>query len=123
VFCGVGAPAERVVALEAAGIEVAQVAGEGGRLNLGVVLDVLGARQILSVLLECGPELNGAFLAQGLVDKVVLFYGETELGEDALPFAAGVGSPFLLEQSLRAVSRKTFGADACVAGYVRDPWR
>ena len=122
VFCGVGAPAERVAALEAAGIEVVRVTGAAGRLDLGAVLDVLGVRQILSVLLECGPELNGAFLAQGLVDKVVLFYGETELGDGALPFAAGVGSPFLLEQGLRMVSRRTFGVDACVEGYLRDPW-
>ena len=29
------------------------------------------------------------------MDKVVLFYAETELGEGAVPFAAGVGSPLL----------------------------
>ena len=49
-------------------------AGIDGRLDLGAVLDVLGERKMLSVLLECGSELNGAFLKQGLVDKAVLFY-------------------------------------------------
>jgi diaminohydroxyphosphoribosylaminopyrimidine deaminase / 5-amino-6-(5-phosphoribosylamino)uracil reductase len=77
---------------------------------------------VLGLLLECGEQLNGAFLAQGLVDKVALFYAETELGEGSVPFAAGVGSPFLLEQSMRSISRQAFGEDVCVEGYLRDPW-
>ena len=54
-------------------------AGAGVRWAAGFacVLDVLGERKILSVMLECGSELNGAFLAAGLVDKVVLFCAET----------------------------------------------
>jgi len=122
VFCGAEAAPERVVAIEAAGVEVERIGGETGRLDLAAVLDTLGKRQMLGLLLECGSELNGAFLAQGLVDKVVLFYAETELGVGAVPFATGVGSPFLLEQTLMSVSRQAFGTDACVSGYVRDPW-
>ena len=122
VLCSVEAEAERAAALEAAGVQVERVAGRSGRLDLGVVLDLLGERKILSVLLECGPELNGAVLAQGLVDKVVLFHSQTVLGEDAVPFAAGVGSPLPLEQELKGITRKMFGTDARVSGYLRDPW-
>jgi diaminohydroxyphosphoribosylaminopyrimidine deaminase / 5-amino-6-(5-phosphoribosylamino)uracil reductase len=122
VICGAEAEAERVAALEAAGVEVERVAEKGGRLNLGSVLDLLGARKILSVLLECGSELNGAFLADGLVDKLVLFCGERELGAGAVPFAIGVGSPFLLAQGMKGATRTMFGADVRVAGYLRDPW-
>jgi diaminohydroxyphosphoribosylaminopyrimidine deaminase/5-amino-6-(5-phosphoribosylamino)uracil reductase len=122
VLCSVEAEPGRVAALEAAGVQVERVAGRGGRLDLGVVLDLLGERKILSVLLECGPELNGAVLAQGLVDKVVLFHSQTVLGEDAVPFAAGVGPPLLLEQELKGITRKMFGTDARVSGYLRDPW-
>ena len=46
----------------------------------------------------------------------------TELGEGSLPFAAGVGSPFLLEQTMRSISRRAFGEDVCVEGYLRDVW-
>jgi diaminohydroxyphosphoribosylaminopyrimidine deaminase/5-amino-6-(5-phosphoribosylamino)uracil reductase len=66
--------------------------------------------------------LNGAFLAAGLVDKVVLFCSETALGEGAVPFAAGVASPLVVEQQMTGVTRTTVGADACVSGYLRDPW-
>jgi len=122
VVCGAEVEAGRVAALEAAGVEIVRVEGQDGRLDLGIALDVLGQRKILSVLLECGSELNGAFLAEGLVDKVVLFYSETEFGAGGVPFARGVGSPFLLEQQMRRVTRTTFGVDACVSGMLRDAW-
>ncbi len=90
------------------------------------MLKELARRNLLSVLLEAGSHLNGAFLTQSLVDKAVLFYAETELGDGALPFATGIPSPFLFEQSLRRVTRTTFGPperpDACVTGYLHYPW-
>jgi diaminohydroxyphosphoribosylaminopyrimidine deaminase/5-amino-6-(5-phosphoribosylamino)uracil reductase len=122
IFCAGHAGTARAAALQAAGVEVVQIEQQEVRLNLNAVLGALGARQILSVLLECGPELNGAFLAQNLVDKVVLFHAPTRLGEGAIPFATGFGSPSLLEKSLKEVSRTNFGADTCVAGVLRDPW-
>jgi diaminohydroxyphosphoribosylaminopyrimidine deaminase/5-amino-6-(5-phosphoribosylamino)uracil reductase len=57
-----------------------------------------------------------------LVDKAVLFYSDRELGEGAVPFAAGGLTPFELEQQMRAVTRTAFGADTRVAGVLRDPW-
>ncbi len=122
VFCSAGAPSERIAKLEAAGVRVLRVSGDG-RLNLTEVLRMLDAERILSVLLEAGPALNGAFLAEGLVQRVVLFYAETELGEGALPFAEGVTNPFLFEQRLQRVTRRMFGADGCVSGMLNDPWK
>jgi diaminohydroxyphosphoribosylaminopyrimidine deaminase/5-amino-6-(5-phosphoribosylamino)uracil reductase len=122
VLCGAGAAAEKVAGLEAAGVEVVRVAQRDVRLDLGAVLDALGRRKILSLLLECGSELNGAFLTAGLVDKVVLFQSARELGAGAVPFAAGFGPPSLLEQSMTRVVRTRFGDDACVSGYLRDLW-
>jgi diaminohydroxyphosphoribosylaminopyrimidine deaminase/5-amino-6-(5-phosphoribosylamino)uracil reductase len=125
VLSGAEVATERVAALEAAGVQVERVAEQGGRLgwlDLAAVLDLLGERKISSLLLECGSELNGAFLAEGLVDKVVLFYSQTELGEGAVPFAAGVGTPFVLEQVMGQLTRSVFGADTSVSGYLRDPW-
>jgi diaminohydroxyphosphoribosylaminopyrimidine deaminase/5-amino-6-(5-phosphoribosylamino)uracil reductase len=122
VFCGHAVDAPRIAALEEAGVQVVPVAAVEGRLDLEAVLRELGRREILSVLLECGSRLNGAFLAEGFVDKVVLFYGQTELGAGAAPFAEGVESPMLVEERLQAVTRRSFGGDAGVSGYLRDPW-
>jgi len=122
VVCGKSAASERAVALQAAGVAVERVAELSGRLNLDAVLTQLGLRQILSVLLEGGSELNGDFLAHDQVDRVALFYAPVRLGNEALPFASGVGSPFLLEQSLDGQRRETFGVDTCLTGELRDPW-
>ncbi|MEO6803168.1 MAG: bifunctional diaminohydroxyphosphoribosylaminopyrimidine deaminase/5-amino-6-(5-phosphoribosylamino)uracil reductase RibD [Granulicella sp.] len=124
--CASTAPIESISAFAAAGIEIAVLPSSDsehpGKLSLPAILAELARRNILSLLLECGSALNGAFLTQRLVDKVTLFYAETELGDQALPFAEGIASPFLLEQSLTRIERKTFGPDANITGYLRDPW-
>jgi diaminohydroxyphosphoribosylaminopyrimidine deaminase/5-amino-6-(5-phosphoribosylamino)uracil reductase len=122
LLCGAHAPTARIAALEAAGVAVEIVPEHDGQLSLRAVLTILAERQVQSLLLECGSQLNGAFLTQHLVDKVVLFYAETELGDQAIPFARGIPSPFLFEQSLHRITRTSFGPDACVTGYLRDPW-
>jgi diaminohydroxyphosphoribosylaminopyrimidine deaminase/5-amino-6-(5-phosphoribosylamino)uracil reductase len=69
-----------------------------------------------------GSTLNGAMLRAGLVDRAILFYAETELGVESLPFAAGGPSPFELEERMLGVRKESFGADVCVTGLLRDPW-
>jgi diaminohydroxyphosphoribosylaminopyrimidine deaminase/5-amino-6-(5-phosphoribosylamino)uracil reductase len=126
IFCDSAAAAAKIAALEDAGAEVEPIVSHNGRLSLPAVLADLHDRSIVSLLLECGSHLNGSFLTQRLVDKVVLFCSETELGEAALPFAAGFPSPFLLEQSLRRTTNAIFGPpdrpDSCLTGYLTDPW-
>jgi diaminohydroxyphosphoribosylaminopyrimidine deaminase/5-amino-6-(5-phosphoribosylamino)uracil reductase len=118
-----GAPAEKIEALREAGAEVESLPEQAGRLSLPAVLQTLADRNLLSLLLECGSCLNGAFLSQNLVDKAILFYSETELGLHSLPFAEGIASPFLFQQSLHCTSRADFGTDACITGYLHDPWK
>ncbi len=122
IFTGATAPQDRIAALGDSGVEVVAIPERAGCLSLDAVLEVLAERGILSLLLECGSRLNGAFLQQNLVDKAILFYSETELGEDALPFASGIASPYLFEQSLQRLTHSTFENDACATGYLHDPW-
>jgi diaminohydroxyphosphoribosylaminopyrimidine deaminase/5-amino-6-(5-phosphoribosylamino)uracil reductase len=122
VFCGPEASASKRAALEAEGVKVEAIRESAGRLSLPAVLNALGERKILSVLLECGSHLNGAFLEQKLVDKAVLFYAESKLGDSAIPFAEGYGSPKEIEPSLERVTRAHFGPDTCVSGYLHYPW-
>jgi diaminohydroxyphosphoribosylaminopyrimidine deaminase / 5-amino-6-(5-phosphoribosylamino)uracil reductase len=117
------AEAEGVAVLEAAGLEVVRVGEKSpGRLDLGAVLDALGERKILSVMLECGSKLNGAFLAAGLVDRVVLFQSAKEMGAGGVRFAAGVESPEVVEREMVGVTREMFGADVRVSGWLKDAW-
>lgn len=122
ILTAANAAAEKIEALRKAGAEVQTIAEENGHLSLRAVLEALAERNILSLLLESGSHLNGAFLREDLVDKVVLFYSETELGAQSLPFAEGVASPYLFQQSLQRITRASFDTDACISGYLRDPW-
>lgn len=119
-------PSAKIEALQKAGAEVQAIADQDDRLSLSAVLKALAERQILSLLLESGTHLNGAFLRHDLVDKAVLFYSETELGSDSLPFAEGIASSYLFQQSLHRTTHNTFGPaekpDACITGYLHDPW-
>lgn len=132
VFCGPHAPADKVKMLRAMDVRVEQVPmtayPDGSRaLDLKAVLTFLGTQEILSVLVEGGSRLNAAFLDADLVDKVILFFSEVELGNDALPFATGNHSPFTLIEKLQDVDRCDFkkesgAVDACVRGNLHDPW-
>jgi diaminohydroxyphosphoribosylaminopyrimidine deaminase/5-amino-6-(5-phosphoribosylamino)uracil reductase len=103
-------------------VEVVRVGELHGRLDLELVLDELGRRKILSVLLECGSALNGAFLQAELVDKVVLIYSPAKLGRGSVPFAAGVDEAADLEGRLKRVREAEFGPDRSVSGILRDAW-
>ena len=57
------------------------------------VLDQLGARDVVAVLLEGGPTLAGAFLAAGLIDRVVGYIAPALLGDGPHALSgAGVGT-------------------------------
>jgi diaminohydroxyphosphoribosylaminopyrimidine deaminase/5-amino-6-(5-phosphoribosylamino)uracil reductase len=65
-------------------------AGPDGRIDLSALLTLLYARDVRAVLLEGGPTLAGAFLAAGLVDKVIGYVAPKLLGA-GLPALVGAG--------------------------------
>ena len=121
ILCAGTAPAAKINALTEKGAQVEIIPSHAGRLSLSAALSTLADRNILSVLLECGSHLNGAFLTQNLVDKVVLFHSLTELGSEAIPFAEGITHD-QLEPSLTQVTRTSYGSDQCVTGFLNYPW-
>jgi diaminohydroxyphosphoribosylaminopyrimidine deaminase/5-amino-6-(5-phosphoribosylamino)uracil reductase len=125
VMCDEEAPEERAAELRELGVEIHRLPRREGRLDLRVALDVLNEHRIRSVLTEAGSALNGSLLRDGLVDRVVLYFAEQELGLPGLPFAEGT-SPYLVQQQMSAVERKTFAnamsEDVRISGYLHDPW-
>jgi diaminohydroxyphosphoribosylaminopyrimidine deaminase/5-amino-6-(5-phosphoribosylamino)uracil reductase len=122
ILCHTTAASSKIDALTQLGAQVETIPDHAGRLSLPAVLSLLAKRNILSLLLECGSHLNGSFLRQNLVDKAILLFAETELGDQAIPFAQGIASPYLFEQSLHRVTRALYGPDACITGYLHNPW-
>jgi diaminohydroxyphosphoribosylaminopyrimidine deaminase/5-amino-6-(5-phosphoribosylamino)uracil reductase len=86
------ASADRRKALEAAGVEVLVLNGPGGRADLAGVIDWLGRRHYLSLVIEAGSKLNWTALETGVVDRILFYYGPKILGGlEALPLAGGIG--------------------------------
>ena len=87
--------------LEAAGVEVVDVAGETGRVSLPAALEALGARGVTSVMVEGGGEVLGSFLAARLVDQVALFRAPLLLGGRGSRPAFGGPDPLEIREALR----------------------
>ncbi len=107
--------------LKSLGVEVIRVnAGENGRISLIELCEELRQREIMSVLVEGGGELNSSFLKEGLFDKVVLFYGPMFIGgKGAAGLVSGKGIDFLKDSyKIDVVSVKRLKDDICVEGYV-----
>ncbi len=79
---GAGADVRRS-ALEAAGARVEIAPMDGGRIDVAAVLRRLGELEINEVWVEAGPTLNGALLAAGLIDELVVYQAASVLGNDA----------------------------------------
>lgn len=110
----------RARALEKAGVEVVRVRGRAGRPDLRAVLRELGRRQILSVILEAGTDLNGTALEAGVVDKMFLFYAPRIMGTRGVPFARTSKQWFAKGPALSNLSLRQFGPDFAVEGYLHD---
>lgn len=65
---------------------------------LGDVLDHLGGKGVLSVLVEGGPAVAHAFHAADLVDRYLVYVAPALLGgDDGRPLLAGPGAPTMAE--------------------------
>jgi diaminohydroxyphosphoribosylaminopyrimidine deaminase/5-amino-6-(5-phosphoribosylamino)uracil reductase len=85
------ASARRRRALVAAGAEVLLFPGRGGRMRIGALLAVLGARGVVSVLVEGGGDLAAAMLRERVVDRLLLVSAPRLLGGDARPMLGALG--------------------------------
>ncbi|MGI9022829.1 MAG: bifunctional diaminohydroxyphosphoribosylaminopyrimidine deaminase/5-amino-6-(5-phosphoribosylamino)uracil reductase RibD [Acidimicrobiales bacterium] len=81
--------------------------------NPGDVLDQLGARGVLQVLVEGGASVAGAFHRAGLVDRYVFYLAPALLGgDDGRPVLAGPGAATMADAWRgRIVSVRNLGAD------------
>jgi diaminohydroxyphosphoribosylaminopyrimidine deaminase/5-amino-6-(5-phosphoribosylamino)uracil reductase len=92
----------------------------GERVDLGQLLRHLGGRDVLSLLVEGGGELLGAFFDLGLVDKMQAIIAPIIIGGQEAPTAvAGRGAYRMADAlRLREVTVERLGEDLLVTGYV-----
>src|SRR6266481_1167918 len=115
VFTALPVVSTKACKLQNAGAEVVRAKTKNDRIDLSSVLVELGRREILSVLLEAGPTLNGTALTAGVVHKLFLFYAPKIAGENRVPFAL---APKLAPQLLRDVQIHQFGPDFALEAHL-----
>lgn len=117
---------ERRAALAGTGAEVLCLAADRhGRVALGALLDELGRRRLISVLVEGGATVLGAFFDTGLVDLVMAYLAPVVIGGRDAPAAVGGAGPAALTGAHRLLAPQVRqeGVDTLVSGYLRRvPW-
>ena len=105
--------------IEAQGAEVLSFPNKGGHVDLRALLEELGKRDILSLLVEGGGVIHGGFFDAGLVDKVHAVIAPMIVGAAEAPAAvAGRGAYRMAEAlRLREVTVERLGEDVLISGY------
>jgi diaminohydroxyphosphoribosylaminopyrimidine deaminase/5-amino-6-(5-phosphoribosylamino)uracil reductase len=116
VFTLAGPKSPKAKKLQNSGVKIVQLKPRNRKIDLNAVMKQLGKRDILSVLLEAGPRLNGAALAAGLVHKLVLFYAPKLTGHSRVPLLVAPNAKF---PALHIHSFQQFGPDLAIEAYLR----
>ena len=123
------APRNRVAALAkrvkivVASPAKSQIANRKSQIDLGWLLERLGAENVTSLLVEGGGEVNASFLLGGFAERVAFFYAPRVLcGRDARKAVAGQGVQRLEEiVQLRDLEWRRFGPDLLLTARVDAP--
>ena len=110
----------RGAAFERAGVEILAFPGKRGKILLRSVLETLAQRGAKHVLIEGGGQIAAAALQEGLVHKLVFFYGAVLLGGDGRAMLAPLGVGRVAEGiKLHTMQVDRSGNDVVVSGYIR----
>lgn len=114
------APRTKLEALEREGVQVVVVESSPRRVSLERLMEALGKRGILSLMIEGGAEINASALREGIVDKVLVFLAPILIGGKSTPTAVGGDGieSLTLAVRLRDVRIERFDGDILVEGYI-----
>jgi diaminohydroxyphosphoribosylaminopyrimidine deaminase/5-amino-6-(5-phosphoribosylamino)uracil reductase len=114
------APEDRIKKLEKKGVKILILDSKEGRVNLKSCLSKLGEIGMMSLMVEGGSQVNGSFLDEGLIDKLLLFLSPKLIGDQqALGIFAGRGVSDLQEAvALKEIKAKRVGEDILLEGYL-----
>jgi len=114
---------EKINKLEKRGIQILTLESNQGRVDLRHLLTKLGEMEMISLLVEGGTQINGSFLDEGLIDKILFFLSPKLIGDNqAFGIFGGRGVANLKEAfSLHEIRAKRVGEDILLEGYLTPP--
>ncbi|WP_269930245.1 bifunctional diaminohydroxyphosphoribosylaminopyrimidine deaminase/5-amino-6-(5-phosphoribosylamino)uracil reductase RibD [Aminobacter sp. HY435] len=102
--------------LERAGVKFLATESFDGRVALPELLEDLANKSMSRIIVEGGADTAQAFLEEGLVDRIMLFYGPEEIGADGI--AAPIGRDHI-PAGFTLVRQARFGEDT-YAEWIRE---
>jgi len=116
------APKEKAARLKDRGVQVLVLDSNKGRVDLKACLGKLGEMGITSLLVEGGSQINGSFLDEGLIDKLLLFLAPRLIGDDHAPgIFAGKGVESLEKAyPVHELRARRVGKDILLEGYPKE---
>lgn len=112
---------DKILKLQAQDVDVIVVdKDENDKVDIEKLLDILGQKNICSILVEGGATLNGSFVAKKLVDKVYFFIAPKIIGgKEAKTPVAGTGILNLQEAlTLKDIQFEKLEEDILIIGRV-----
>jgi diaminohydroxyphosphoribosylaminopyrimidine deaminase/5-amino-6-(5-phosphoribosylamino)uracil reductase len=114
---------DKIESLEKKGVRILIIDSKKGRVDLETCLYKLGEMGMMNLLVEGGSQINGSFLDEGLIDKILLFFSPKLIGDrEALGIFGGSGKATLKEAiPLNKLRVRRMGEDILIEGYVNSP--
>jgi diaminohydroxyphosphoribosylaminopyrimidine deaminase/5-amino-6-(5-phosphoribosylamino)uracil reductase len=121
IFIGPDAPLDRIDGIRATGAEVIGAPLGVGGLDLVSILETLGARGIVHLLVEGGGHIHRSLLDQRLADEACIYIAPKLLGQGR-PLLPGAG-PDMVSQActLTNVQIIPFANDVRIRGHIQYP--
>jgi diaminohydroxyphosphoribosylaminopyrimidine deaminase/5-amino-6-(5-phosphoribosylamino)uracil reductase len=101
------------------GAEILTVPARDGLCELGPLLDELGRRKVVRLLVEGGPTVLASFFRERLVDEVFIYIASKLLGAEGTADISGPLMELNEVVELEKLSMKQFGDDIRLGGLVK----
>lgn len=111
---------DKLEILKEMGIEILILPQKNNRVDLSYLMKALGERNIDSVLLEGGSELNFSAIEEGIVDKVLTFISPKIIGGKSSKTPVGGNGIALMSDAIKVnnIEIHKFGDDFMLEGYL-----
>jgi diaminohydroxyphosphoribosylaminopyrimidine deaminase/5-amino-6-(5-phosphoribosylamino)uracil reductase len=113
-------PEDQIERLGKRGVRILTVDSKEGKIDLKSCLSRLAKIGIMSLLVEGGTQVNGSFLDEGLIDKLLLFLSPKLIGDHRAPGIFGGRGVSSLQEAipLKEMKAKRIGEDILLEGYL-----
>jgi len=110
---------EKADTLKKYGVEIVEIRGDPSKLPIDKILAILGEREICSLLVEGGAEINSYLIENKLIDKVHWFIAPKIIGgRNAASPVAGLGKEYMKDALyLNDVKIDTIDQDILITAY------